>query len=79
MAFRYPALQAKYRTKLNFSPGGLAGLAQWWTKQGTPPPTSLRCTNCSKLVATIRTLYLVIGLLVVALFAALALLAERVG
>lgn len=44
---------------------GLAWLAEWWTKQGDPPPTSLRCTNCPKLTAQVRSLQLVlVGMLV---------------
>lgn len=40
---------------------GLVGaglLADWWTKQGKPPPTSLRCANCPRLTRRIRQLQL---------------------
>jgi hypothetical protein len=44
---------------------GVVWLADWWSKQGAPPPTSLRCTNCPKLTARVRSLQLVaISLLV---------------
>jgi hypothetical protein len=40
-------------------------LADWWIKQGNVPPTSLRCNNCPKLVARVRSLQLgLVGLLV---------------
>jgi len=58
---------------------GLMWLADWWTRQGKPPPTSLRCANCPKLVAQIRWLYLAVAGMAIGWFTTAALLMQRHG
>lgn len=46
--------------------------ADWWTKQGKPPPTNLRCANCPKLTIQVRRFQLLSALLGVGLVVVLS-------